>query len=158
TIGLRADVAVAEFGSLWDAEALGVAVDWSGGMPVAGKAAGPRPPANPDFANSRRGAVVLEAIRPLRTLLHERALVAASVTGLTRLAKLLGTASAIECGGHLLAAVRLLCEAGAQIIWVVEQSDPPADPNGLEAALAPVWGTIRFYRALGCLHLAGAAD
>jgi hypothetical protein len=63
TVGLRADVAVAEFGSLWDAEALGVPIDWSGGMPVAGKAAAPRPPADPDFANSRRGAVVLEALK-----------------------------------------------------------------------------------------------
>jgi hypothetical protein len=158
TVGLRADVAVAEFGSLWDAEALGVPIDWSGGMPVAGKAAAPRPPADPDFANSRRGAVVLEAIRRLRTLLNERALVAASVTGATMMAKLLGTASTIECGRYLLAAVRLLCEAGAQMIWVVEEPDPPADPSGLAAALAPVWGTIRFYQALGSLHLAGAAD
>jgi hypothetical protein len=63
TVGLRADVAVAEFGSLWDAEALGVPIDWSGGIPVAGKAAAPRPPADPDFANSRRGAVVLEALK-----------------------------------------------------------------------------------------------
>jgi hypothetical protein len=49
-----------------------VAIDWSGGMPVVGKASAPCAPANPDFANSRRGAVVLEAIRRLRTLLNER--------------------------------------------------------------------------------------
>jgi len=46
----------------------------------------------------------------------------------------------------------------AQVVFVVEEADPPPDPSAYAAALAPLWATIRFYGALGVLHLAGGAD
>ena len=155
---LGADVAVAEFGTLWDAEAMGLSLDWSGGFP-------PRPqgelPASPseDFAGSGRGPVVIEVVRRLSGLLGERVVVSAGVTGPTRLSRLSGgSVSPEEAAGLILPAARLLCEAGAKLIWVVEEETPPEDSDALAAAMMPLWGSIAFYGGTGALHLAGAAD
>jgi hypothetical protein len=71
-----------------------------------------------------------------------------------------GTAGDVRAAARLaLAAVRALCEAGARLIWLVEDgARPPADAAALAQALTPVLGTVRFYRATPALHLAGAAD
>ncbi len=155
---LNADVAVAEFGTLWDAQAMGLSLDWSGGFP-------PRPqgelPASPsaDFENSGRGPVVLEAVRRLSSLLGERAIVSAGVTGPGRLSRLSGgKLSAVEAVDPVLSAVRLLCEAGARLIWVVEDPEPPEEPEALAEAMVPVWQSIAFYQGTGALHLSGPAD
>ncbi len=155
---LNADVAVAEFGTLWDAEAMGLSLDWSGSFP-------PRPrgelPASPsaDFAGSGRGPVVIEAIRRLSALLGERVVVSAGVTGPTRLARLSGgDISPEEAAELILPAVRLLCEAGAKLIWVVEDERPPEAPDSLAEAMMPLWGSVAFYGGTGALHLAGTAD
>jgi len=81
------------------------------------------------------------------------------VTGPVRLSRLSGDKlSPSEAVGLVLPAVRLLCEAGAKLIWIVEEPEPPGDPEALAAAMLPVWQSIRFYQGLGVLHLAGAAD
>lgn len=156
---LDVDVAVAEFDTLWDVEALGVPLDWSEGLPPAPQ--GKLPTASePDFANSGRGPVVTEAISRLQSLLGDEIVVAAGVTGPARLSRLSeGELSPAEAAESLvLPAVRPLCEAGAKVIWVVEEPEPPDDPEALVAAMQPVWGSIQFYQGLGVLHLAGAAD
>jgi hypothetical protein len=156
TLSLGADVAVAEFGTFWDAEAAGAPLDWSGGTPCPAPAA--RPSGGALDLAAGRGPVVLEVVRRLRAMLAGRALVAAGVTGPVRLAGLFGRHDAADAVDATLAAVRALCDAGAQVIWLVEGPSGPHDPDALVAALAPVWGTIRFYRALGVLHLADASE
>jgi hypothetical protein len=157
TLSLAADVATVEFGTSWDAEAQRVGLHWSPGQSM--------PRRHPmsvlpeaDFATRGRAPGVLEAIRRLRVLLQDRALVAAGVTGPVTLTHLIGARSPTQTVPALLSAVRLLCDAGAQLIWVVEGPEAPSDPDGLGAAMTPVWGTIRFYQALGALHLSGEAD
>jgi hypothetical protein len=169
-LSLRVDVAVAEFGTLWDAEEAGVELDWSSGLPlaralraevsppVAEAVRSAEPFARGDRVAGARGPIVLEGIRRLVAMLGERALVGASVTGPATLARLLGERSAVDVVAHTLDAVRRLCDAGARVVWVVEQPQPPDEPARLAVAMAPVWGTIRFYRALGLLHLHGPAD
>jgi hypothetical protein len=88
-----------------------------------------------------RAAAVIEAVRRLKTLL-DGPLLAASVTG----------------GANQLPLVRALCEAGAQIVFISESAEPPADASAYESALGPLLGSIRFYNALAVLHLSGAAD
>lgn len=154
---LNADIAVAEFGTLWDAEAMGLPLDWSNGMP---EPDGELPvPLSADFASSGRGPVVIEAVRRLSGLLGERVVVSAGVTGPIRLSRLSGgKVSAVEAVDFVLSAVRLLCEAGAKLIWVVEGEAPPENPDDLASAMMPVWSSVAFYQGAGALHLAGAAD
>jgi len=154
---LKVDVAVAEFGTLWDAEAMGLPLDWSDGLP---KPAGELPASPPaDFAGSGRGPVVIEAVRRLSGLLGERVLVSAGVTGPTRLSRLSGgNLSAVEAVDLVLSAVRSLCEAGTKLIWVVEDEVPPDDPDALADAMVPAWQSIAFYGGMGVLHVSGAAD
>lgn len=158
TISLGADVAVAEFGTLWDAEALGAALEWPPGLP-------PRPSGGfsalgvSDVSARGRGPVVMECVRRLSIMLGEDRPVAASVTGPATLARLshgsLDEAGAVSA---LVGIARVLLDHGARVIFVVESEEPPTDPQNLAQAASPLWGTIRFYRALGVLHLAGAAD
>jgi hypothetical protein len=155
---LDVDVAVAEFGTLWDAGALGLPLDWSAGFPPAPR--GELPATLPaDLAGSGRTPVVLETVRRLVGLLGERVIVAASVTGPARLSRLSGgKVPPVDAANRLLPAVRLLCEAGARLIFVAEDPEPPEDPEALAAAMTPVWQSIAFYQGLGALHLAGPAD
>jgi hypothetical protein len=153
---LRADIAVAEFGTFWDAEILGAHLDWSSGLPVP-RATAIRAGA-PDFAAHGRGPVVIEVVTRLRKLLSDQALVAAGVTGPATLSALFPKMTADEAARLMLEPVRRLCESGAQVIFVVEAAPPPSDLDGFTRALASAWGTIRFYRGLGVLHLQGAGD
>jgi hypothetical protein len=155
---LSVDVAVAEFGTLWDAEAMGLPLDWSGGFPPEPKGELPVPPLG-DLAGSGRGPVVLEAVRRLVSLLGERVVVSAGVTGPVRLSRLSGgKLGAVEAADSVLSAVRLLCEAGTKLIWVVEDPEPPENPEALADAMVPVWQSIAFYQGMGALHVSGAAD
>jgi hypothetical protein len=88
-----------------------------------------------------RPAAVIEAVRRLKTLL-DGPLLAASLT----------------CAVDRLPMARALCEAGAQIVFISESAEPPADTSAYERALGPLLGSIRFYNALAVLHLPGAAD
>ncbi len=149
-VSLGADAAVAEFGTFWDAEALGMTLDWSAGFPPT-----PRGTLGALDLGRPRAAVVLETVRRLRALVDLP--VAAGITGPAALARLSG-AEVEAVAPWSLAAARALCEAGARILWVVEGPEPPPDPAAYVAAAAPLWGSVRFYNALGVLHVAGAAD
>jgi len=155
---LSVDVAVAEFDTLWDAEAMGLPLDWSGGFPPEPKGELPVPAGPADFASSGRGPVVIEAVRRLSALLGERVIVSAGITGPARLSRLSGgNVSPAEAAELLLPAIRLLCEAGARLIWVVED-EAPDDPEALASAMVPLWSSVAFYQGMGVLHVAGAAD
>ena len=155
---LNADIAVAEFGTFWDAEAMGISLDWSSGFPPVPRGRLSAAP-SVDFAGSGRGPVVLETVRRLIALLGNRVVVSAGVTGPTRLARISGgNVSPLEAAEAILSAVRLLCEAGAKLIWIVEDEMPPEDPEALVSAMTPIWQSIIFYQAIGALHVAGSAD
>lgn len=159
TRSLRTDVAVAEFGTLWDAEAMGVQLDWSNGYPPIPKGT-IQSKTTPDLTNTGRGSVVLEAIHRLKLLFGEQVIISAGVTGPVRLSHLSGgSLSSNECARKVvLPAVKALSEAGAQLVWVVEDAIATDDVESLANAMTPVWKTIRFYSGIGILHLADAAD
>jgi hypothetical protein len=155
TAALDADAAVAEFGSFWDAEALGMSLVWRNGFPPSpqGRPTG----ADPDLSRPR-AAVVLDAVARLKTLL-DGAVLAAGLAGPAWLSRLCGGDPSPETIARLqLPAARALCEAGAQLVFVVESADPPTDPSAYATALGPLLGSIRFFNALPVLHLPGAAD
>lgn len=155
---LNVDVAVAEFGTLWDAEAVGLRLDWSDGFPPKPDGEFPDSP-SANFESSGRGPVVIEAVRRLSELLGDRVIVSAGVTGPARLSRLSGgNVSPTEAADLILPAVRLLCEAGARLVWVAEDETPPDNLDALTSAMAPVWGSIAFYGGMGVLHLAGTVD
>jgi len=153
---LRVGVATIEFGSRWELEAAGMVLDWSRfpPRPVAGVPA--REPVG------ARAPQVLAAIRALR---RGKALAAASVTGPVTATAEVAAASAPAPGvaaerRHdarpvVLAAARALCEAGAKLVWIVEDSEwAPRDA----APLQPLVATIRAAGAVPALHLSGEAD
>ncbi|MEA2358307.1 MAG: hypothetical protein QOI62_1567 [Solirubrobacteraceae bacterium] len=157
TRSLRAEVATVEFASAWDLEAAGAVLDWSGGFPprVVGGAVGD--PAA--LTSSGRGPALLDAVGREVALLGDEAVVAASVTGPVAATDALPALDVAGAARLALAAVRALCDAGAGLVWVVEDGErPPADAELLARACASVFGTARFYRATAALHLRGAAD
>ena len=131
-----ADVVTVEFGTRWELEAAGVVLDWSHGLPP--RVAAGAPVRAPTGARAR---ALLDAIARVKAALGDSGLVAASVTG--------------PVAALALTASRALCEAGAGLIWLVEDGRrPPADA----AALAPMLAAIRGHRAIPALHLSGPAD
>jgi hypothetical protein len=158
TQSLGSDAAVVEFGSLWDAEAWGAQLDWSDGGAPSARPGTLRIDGDLDL-NAGRAPVVLEALRRLKQMIGDRVVLAAGVTGPATLSSLSGGAvSPAQAASRLLPVVRSLCEAGAGIVWVVETADAPEDDAALAGAVAPLWGTARFFSANAVLHLAGEAD
>lgn len=56
----------------------------------------------------------------------------------------------------VLAAARVAAEAGAGVIFVRE--DVPAPPDGYARMANPLWGSLRFFRAVGVLKAPWAAE
>jgi hypothetical protein len=158
TRAARADAAVAEFGTYWDAEALGFELDWSGAaLPSPAKLR--EPPVAVDIAVAGRAPVLLEAVKRLAVLGGPDGVVAAGVTGPATLSRLSGGRLGVrEAAERQLPAVRALCEAGARLVWLVEHGEPGEDAGEVAGALGPLLGTIRFYGGLAVLHLSDAAD
>ena len=156
TRSLGATVATVEFGSRWDLEAAGAALDWSVFPPRVAGGAITEPAA---VATAARGPVIIDAIGRVAALLGDQAVVAASVTGPVSAARELGDTDLRATAKLALEAVRALCDAGAKLVWVVEDgAAPPQDPAALAQASAAVLGTARFYRATAALHISGEAD
>ena len=170
---LRVGVATVEFGSRWELEAAGVVLDWSS-FP-------PRPAAGVP-SHEPIGARAPQVMAALRALGRGKALPAASVTGPVAASAELAAASAPAPGAGVgasrsaaamspraqaaradaraaaalaLSAARALCEAGARLVWIVE--DSAWAPNGT-AAHAPLVAAIRAAGATPALHLPGDAD
>jgi len=171
---LRVGVATVEFASRWELEAAGVVLDWSRFPPRPAAGAATREPAG------GRAPQVLAALAALR---KGKPLPAASVTGPVAAAAELSAAAAPAPGAGVgasrsaaamspradaasgadlraaaalaAAAARALCEAGARLVWIVEDSGwAPSSP----APLQPLVAAIRAGGALPALHLAGEAD
>jgi hypothetical protein len=169
---LRAGVATVEFASRWELEAAGVVLDWSR-FP-------PRPAAGVPVREPT-GARAPQVLAALRALGGGKALPAASVTGPVAATAELAAAAAPAPGAGVgasrsaaalspradagtstraatalaVTAARMLCEAGARLVWIVEDSGwAPRDA----APLQPLVAAIRAAGATPALHLAGDAD
>jgi hypothetical protein len=158
---LRVGVATVEFASRWELEAAGVVLDWSRfpPRPVAGVPS--RAPA---------GGRAPQVLAALSTLSRGKALPAASVTGPVAASAEVAAASAPAPGAGVgapprddvraasrlaVTAARALCEAGARLVWIVEDSGwAPRDA----APLQPLVAAIRAAGAVPALHLSGEAD
>jgi hypothetical protein len=75
---LRADVLVADSGTLWDAEAAGLPVRWVDGEPTP---AGRLPGGGAFDAGHRAAAAALETVRRLRAVVAEEVAVGITLTG-----------------------------------------------------------------------------
>jgi len=167
---LRVGVATVEFASRWELEAAGMVLDWSRFPP---RPAAGVPSREPTGARAPQLRAALEALR------RGKALPAASVTGPVTAAAELAAASAQAPGAGVgaarsaaalsprpdspaspgpavaVAAARVLCDAGARLVWIVEDGTPaPRDA----APLQPLVAAIRAAGALPALHLSGEAD
>jgi len=171
---LRVGVATVEFGSRWELEAAGMVLDWARFPPRPVAGAPSREPA---------GARAPQVHAALGLLRRGKALPAASVTGPVAAAAEVAAASApapgagvgasrsaaamsprsdAATGGDVRAAAalatsaaRALCEAGAKLVWIVEDSEwAPRNP----APLQPLVAAIRAAGAIPALHVAGEAD
>jgi hypothetical protein len=159
---LRVGVATIEFASRWDLEAAGMVLDWSRFPPRPAAGAPSREPV---------GARAPQVLAALRTLSRGKALPAASVTGPVAAAAEVAAASAPAPGAGVggasrrddvraasrlaVSAARALCDAGARLVWIVEDSGwtPRAT-----APLQPLVTAIRAAGAVPALHLSGEAD
>lgn len=154
---MHIDVLVLDSGSGWDAQASGLMTDWAGGYPPlvrAGSAAEIR------FDASRGGApVTVDLLRRAAAVVPETASLGVTVTGP---AALMAAAderlTLIEAVQQVLAAARTVAEAGAGVVIVRENGRARVGADGYAAATAPLWGSLRFFRSAGVLHVHGAAD
>ncbi|UGS34380.1 hypothetical protein [Capillimicrobium parvum] len=148
------DVLIADSGSGWDARAAGLAVDSSAAGPPA---LGPGP-APPRFDPAHpAAATVLDVLRRLPAVVPGTAL-GVTVTGPATLVAAAGGALEIEDGARqVLAVVQAVTQAGASIVVVREDPAVDVEPERYVRAAAPVWGSLRFFRAAGVLHVRGEA-
>jgi hypothetical protein len=65
---------------------------------------------------------------------------------------------AVTLTGPVLATARAVAEAGAGVVIVREDGGTSVDPAAYSAATAPLWRSLQFFRSVGVLHVAGAAD
>jgi len=160
---LRCDALVCYADQTLVAEALGATVGWEAGTPqiVA-------PPAEiipAEIAGRGRVPIMLEVVRRLRVVLQDRVALAVAVPGSLATARYLSTASTAAegpspadylavAGGATLQAARLACEAGADLILLIEAELPAADnpvrPQWL-AILETICNVTRFHEALPVL-------
>ena len=163
-------------------EALGATLQWKGNdqPPTiawprhAEKGKLPQGLRSPEEASKTgRVKVAVEVIGRLKTLLRGEPILMAGVTGpftlAARLAQLSGDRdvryedvpeAAFEIAASMTMQVSsALVEAGANLIFVHEESLPHFSPEGCEAwvsGLGPAFNIIRFYQALPVLHVADA--
>jgi hypothetical protein len=181
---LHADGVTCYFDSYLELEALGATLRWQGddqppaivwpGRAEKGKLPeGLRSPEQ--AARTGRVKVAVEVIGRLKSLLHGEPLLMAGVTGpftlAARLTRLGGDPpprfedvpdAAFEFAASMTTQISAaLVEAGANLIFVHEESLPVFSAEGCEAwasSLGPAFNIIRFYQALPVLHVADAAS
>ncbi|SDJ73888.1 hypothetical protein [Paenibacillus naphthalenovorans] len=152
---LGLDVVVVESGSNIEWEAFGAQLDWS--------VYPPRPNSypfkgDPALASGGRMPVLVETVKRLKQMLGDKAAVAVALQGPRRISDAGGVALD-KAADAVLRMARVVCESGADLIWLAEAGEhPPQDTDEYLAVTAPIWGTIRFYQSIPALHLAGSAD
>jgi hypothetical protein len=89
-------------------------------------------------------ALIADLLRRTRAVVPEAVLLAVTVTGPASVGGPL--APAVQ---HVLAASRGAVQAGAAVVFVREDVDAP--PDGYARAVTPLWGALKFMRAVGVL-------
>ncbi len=152
------DVLVVDSGSGWDAEAMGLVLDWGDGEYP------PRPRGGPGvalaFDPARGGApVVLDLLGRVRAVVPEPTALGVTLTGPATLAAACGPAVGLgDAVGAVLVAARAVAERGAGVVVVREDGAIGVDPAAYARACGPLWGSLRFFRAAGVLQVAGSTD
>jgi hypothetical protein len=152
------DVLVVDSGSGWDAEAMGLVLDWGDGTYP------PRPRGGPGVALSfdparGGGAVVLDLLGRLRAVVPEHVALAVTLTGPATLAAACGPGVAPgDAVAAVLVAARTAAERGAGVVVVREDGAIAVDPAAYGRACGPLWGSLRFFRAAGVLQVSGSGD
>jgi hypothetical protein len=142
------------------AEALGATIGWAAGLP---DVLAPPPEIAPvEIENRGRIPIVLEVVRRLRAVLYDRVALAVALPGLLTTVQVIATPTVVVegpalsdylalAGGATLQAARLACEAGADLILLVE-NDPPAEGHPARAQwsaqMETICNVIRFYESL----------
>ena len=147
---LRPDVLVVDSGSGWDAEAAGWTLDWSRGYPpsIGWASASPRPSAGDP-------APMLDLLRRVRAVVPEPTLLGVDDHAV-RPPTPSGRARSPTARGVTIAYARGVAEAGAGVVFVRESGAEP--PDGYARAVTPLWGALKFFRAVGVLRAPWAAD
>ena len=146
---LRPDVLVVDSGSGWDAEAAGMDLDWSDGYPPAIRwsSSVPRPSAGDP-------GPMLDLLRRVRAVVPEPTLLATTICGPATYA--VGQGSLADGARITLAYARAVAEAGASVVFVREFA--PELPDAYGRVVTPLWGALKFVRALGVLRAPWAAE
>lgn len=157
---LRCDALVCYADQTLIAEVLGARVTWEAGLPrVAAPLAQPVPV---EVAGQGRIPIMQEVVHRLRIVLRDRVALAVAFPGLfTTVKSVFSPSTTVEgpsladylaaAGGATLQAVRLACEAGADLILLIE-AEPPAVDNPVRSQWLTMLETIcnvtRFHEAL----------
>jgi hypothetical protein len=146
---LRADVLVADSGTLWDAEAAGLPLRWADGQPAP---AGRLPPGAAFDPGHRSAVAALETVRRLRQVVPEDVAVGLTLTGPATLAELSGDAVDLPAAVQLaLTAARAAHGAGATVVLMRETAGRAVDAATYGQVTAPLWGSLRFFQTAGAL-------
>lgn len=153
---LPIDVLVLDSGSGWDAEAGGLVCDWSGGYPPSLLGA---PGLEVRFDATRgRAPVMVDLLARAKAVVPDHVPLAVTVTGPATLAAAAGASLTLPAAvQQVLAAARAVCEAGAAVVFVREDGAAGTDPGAYAQATVPLWGSLRFFRSAGVLHVHGSA-
>jgi hypothetical protein len=143
---LRPDVLVVDSGSGWDAEAAGMDVD---GHPPSfdWSSASPRPSAGDP-------GPMVDLLRRVRAVVPEPTVLATTICGPA--VYTVGQASLADGARITIAYARAVAEAGAGVVFVREFADEM--PEGYQRAVTPLWGALKFFRAVGVLRAPWAAE
>ncbi|MFQ5614532.1 MAG: uroporphyrinogen decarboxylase family protein [Anaerolineae bacterium] len=160
---LRCDALVCYADQTLIAEALGAGVEWETGLP---QITSPPLQLTPvEVTTLGRVPIMLEVVHRLRIVLRGRVALAVALPGLFTTVKYLTDPSATDgpssvadslaaAGGATLQAARAVCEAGADLILLVEAEPPPAD-NPVRsqwlAMIETICNVTRFHEALPVL-------
>jgi hypothetical protein len=171
---LRPDGLVCYFDTCFEAEALGCQLDWTNYPPtiISSPYGTGKWSAIELESLQRKGRipVALEVTRRIRVMLRDQAALVVGTTGPGALANQLFGAEIIaqieegrlraddvleQCGRVALQVAQWHCEAGADIIFILEEVPgvlPPRYAYALESVLSPLCNVIRFHETLPVLY------
>jgi hypothetical protein len=95
--------------------------------------------------------VILDLLKRVRAVVPDSVSLAVTLTGPAAL----GLPASTQ---RVLAAARVVAEAGAGVVIVREEGEQVVDCAAYSAATAPLWRSLQFFRSVGVLHVSGPAD
>jgi hypothetical protein len=98
-------------------------------------------------------AALADLLRRVRAVVPEPTLLGVTVSGPATVA---GEEPLAKATQRVIAAARAAAEAGAGVVFVREAVD--AAPDGYARAVTPLWGSLKFFRAVGVLRAPWASE